>query len=66
VIGRGTSLIVWAVLGAILVGGQIVALAGGGRWPGLGTFVRHLTARSGGRVLVILAWMFLGWHAFAR
>jgi hypothetical protein len=66
VIGRGASLVVWAVLGASLVGGQIAALAGGGRWPGLGTFARHLTGSRGGRVLVILAWMFLGWHAFAR
>ena len=65
-IGRGASLAVWAVLGATLVVGQIVAAASGGAWPGLGAFVRHLTARNGGRTLVVLGWMFLGWHAFAR
>ena len=65
-IGRGASLIVWGVLGASLVGGQIVAGASRGRRPGLATFVRHLSAGRGGRGLVILAWMWLGWHTFAR
>jgi hypothetical protein len=65
-IGRGASLLVWAVLGATFVVGQIVAVTSGGGRAGPGAFVRHLTARRGGRVLVILAWMFLGWHAFAR
>jgi hypothetical protein len=65
-IGRGASLVVWAVLGATLIVGQIVAVTSGGGRLGLGTFVRHLTGRRFGRVLVILGWMFLGWHAFAR
>jgi Family of unknown function (DUF6186) len=65
-IGRGASLVVWAVLGATLVVGQIVAVTSRGVRPGLGTFVRHLTARGGGRVVLVLGWMFLGWHAFAR
>ena len=65
-IGRGASLVVWGVLGATLVVGQIVAGAGRGRRPGLGTLVRHVSASRGGRGLLILGWMWLGWHAFAR
>ena len=63
---REVSLLVWAVLGAVLVTYQIVAARSGGRFPGLGTFVAQLTTNRVGRVLFVLLWMWLGWHAFAR
>lgn len=65
-IGREGSLLIWALLGAALAGCQIVALVGRGRFPGLGTLVRRATANPVGRGVLVLAWAWLGWHAFAR
>ena len=60
------TLAVWAALGIVVVLLQAGAIASRGRFPGLGSAVKVLTARPVGRVLMVLAWMFLGWHAFAR
>jgi hypothetical protein len=66
VIDRHVTLIVWAVLGLSLVVGQLAASTSHGRLPGLGRFVRLVIANRTGRYLLVLAWMWLGWHAFAR
>jgi hypothetical protein len=65
-IGRTTTFVIWALLGAALVGCQIVAALSRGRLPGLGTLVKRVTSRNIGRGVFVLAWMWLGWHAFAR
>jgi hypothetical protein len=65
-IGRHTTLLVWALLGAVAVLGQLTAVLSAGRIPGLGSLVRRATAVPVGRILFVLAWMWLGWHAFAR
>ncbi|HXQ43466.1 MAG TPA: DUF6186 family protein [Acidimicrobiales bacterium] len=65
-IGRDGTFLVWALLGAALAASQIAASASGGRFPGLGTLARRVTARPAGRILLVLGWMWLGWHAFAR
>lgn len=65
-IGRTGSLVVWALLGAGLAGCQIAAVVWRGRFPGLGSLVRRATANSVGRWVLVLAWAWLGWHAFAR
>jgi hypothetical protein len=65
-ISRHTTLVVWAVLGAGVVGCQIVAALSGGRIPGLGTVIRRITVSPVGRSAFVLGWMWLGWHAFAR
>lgn len=65
-IGRHVTLLVWALLGAAVVVGQIIAVVSRGRFPGLGTLVRRLTASRAGQILLVLGWMWLGWHAFAR
>jgi len=65
-IGRHATLLVWALLGAGLVGLQVVALLCGGRAGGLGAAVGRITAGRLGRSVSVLAWMWLGWHAFAR
>jgi hypothetical protein len=64
-IGRHGSLIVWAVLGAVVVAVQLAAVVSG-RFAGVGEWVGRLTARRVGRCLLVVAWMWLGWHAFAR
>jgi len=65
-IGRHTTLLVWGVLGVLVALGQITAAMSKGRLPGLGALVGRLTASRVGRSLFVLAWMWLGWHAFAR
>ncbi len=65
-IGRDGTLVVWALLGAVLAAGQIAALVTRGRFPGLGSLVERVTAGPAGRILLVLGWMWLGWHAFAR
>ena len=65
-IGRGATLVVWAVLAATVLAGQIVAGVSARGFPGLGTIVKGVTYRRVGRSVLVLAWMWLGWHAFAR
>jgi len=63
---RYLSLAVWGVLAAAVVAAQLVAVWRPGRFPGLGAAMDRLTAPRGGQLLCVLAWMWLGWHAFAR
>ena len=65
-IGRHTTLLVWAALGATVVACQVAAAMSRGRLSGLGRLVGRVTAHGAGRWLLVLAWMWLGWHAFAR
>jgi hypothetical protein len=65
-IGRHGTFVVWALLGAAVLAGQVIAVASRGRFPGLGTLVQRVTASRIGQVLLVLGWMWLGWHAFAR
>lgn len=64
--GRALSLLGWwLVAGATLAVAVLSAWAPSGV-PRLGTVVRRLCTHPGGRVLLVLGWMWLGWHAFAR
>lgn len=65
-IGRSTTLLVWAVLAAVVVAGQVVARLSDGAFSGLGTVVKRVTVSRVGRSVLVLAWMWVGWHAFAR
>ncbi len=65
-IDRHTTLVVWALLGATVVVGQVLAVLGKGRVPGLGKLVEALSTSRVGRYALALGWMWLGWHAFAR
>jgi Family of unknown function (DUF6186) len=65
-IGRSTTMLVWAALGATAVMGQVVARLSDEGFPGLGTVVKRVTVSRVGRSVLVLAWMWLGWHAFAR
>lgn len=65
-IGRHTTLLVWALLGVAVVVCQLAAVFSRGHLPGVGRLVRMVTTRRAARWLFVLAWMWLGWHAFAR
>lgn len=56
----------WAVLGVAVIGLLIVSWASHGRRPTLGTEITRLTSHRLGRVVLVLGWAWLGWHAFAR
>ena len=60
------TLVVWAVLGVVVLAGLVAAALTRGRLPGPGVLVRRITATRSGRATLVLAWMWLGWHLFAR
>jgi Family of unknown function (DUF6186) len=66
VIDRHVTLVVWAALGAAVVVTQLVAAVSGGRVLGVGSLVERAGSRRVARLGLVIAWMWLGWHAFAR
>ena len=65
-IDRTTALAVWAALGAVVVALETLSVLCGSRVPGLGALTRRITGHPVGRAGLVLGWMWLGWHAFAR
>jgi len=63
---RAWTLLIWGVLGFTVVTCAIAAAAPRVRVPTLGATVRGLVAHRWLRALLVLVWMWLGWHAFAR
>ena len=63
---RDAVLAVWVAIGILVASGAMVSVRSGGRIPGYGALARVTTAGPVGRTVVVLAWMWLGWHAFAR
>jgi hypothetical protein len=61
---RCASYGVWAGLGIVTVCLVVAQLRG--RLPSLREALRGVTARPAGRGVVLLVWMWLGWHVFAR
>jgi hypothetical protein len=60
-----TTYLVWAVLGASFVAAEVVGRRRH-RTAAIGEVVTALAVRTPLRVGLVLAWMWLGWHAFAR
>jgi hypothetical protein len=65
-IDRQTTLMVWALLAVMVIFSQAAAIVSGGRFPGFGSVVGRIIERPAARVVLVLAWMWFGWHAFAR
>lgn len=63
---RQWTLAVWALVGVLVVAGVAVTALSRGRFAGPASLVHRITAARGGRVVLVVAWMWLGWHAFAR
>ena len=63
---RTLTLAVWAALAAAAVGIEIAGLASGGRRPTIAGLVRAIVSHPVARVVLLVGWMWLGWHAFAR
>jgi len=64
---RSATFVVWAVLGLATLGVLGLALLGRGRRIARpGSLLRPVSAHPVLRVVVVLGWMWLGWHFFAR
>ena len=57
---------VWSALALLLVACQLAASIPGGRFPGAGALLRMLTASPVRRAVLLVGWLWLGWHTFAR
>ena len=65
-IGRHVTLLVWGGVGLLVVACQVTAALSSGRLPGPVSLVVRARSNRLGRCLLVLAWMWLGWHSFAR
>jgi hypothetical protein len=63
---NGLFLAGWIVLGLATIGAEIAALVSGGRFPTLGDVMSFLMRSRVGRWLVLIGWVWLGWHLFVR
>lgn len=63
---RTVVLVVWAVLAGAVAACVILGIGSRRRVPTFGALVDRGTNRLVWRVLLILGWMWLGWHFFAR
>lgn len=62
---RAVTVAGYAAVAAAMVACQAAALAGRRRAT-LGDAVRVATARPAGRLVVLGAWLWIGWHVFVR
>jgi hypothetical protein len=63
---REWTMLVWGLLGTAVLVCLVTSALSNGRFPTLGAVTGRITANRAGRVLLVLGWMWLGWHAFAR
>lgn len=62
---RGSTLAGYAVIAAAMAMWQLVAVRRGRRET-LGALVRWLASFTAARFALLAAWLWLGWHVFAR
>jgi Family of unknown function (DUF6186) len=63
---RQATFLVWATLGALVLVVLLASTLSDDRFPTLGSVVRRATSSRVGQVVLLVGWMWLGWHAFAR
>lgn len=63
---REISLTVWAVLISLWLALEVAGRLSHERIPRLGDWLRWLMRSREGRWLVLVGWLFLGWHFFVR
>ena len=63
---RATSFITWAAVGLAVLCTQVTAIVSRGRLPTVDALFRAAASTRLGRAGLLVAWMWLGWHSFAR
>ena len=63
---RADALAVWAALALVVVLTETLAHTRRHRVRGFGALAAPLLARAPSRAVLLLGWMWLGWHLFAR
>jgi hypothetical protein len=63
---RDWSLVVWALLAVAFAALVVLSHRPEGHITTLGSTMGRITGRPVGQGLLLLGWMWLGWHAFAR
>jgi len=63
---RDLALAIWSVLGLVVVACVALSVVRPATLPTFDTAVRALVSQPARRVIVVLGWMWLGWHLFAR
>jgi hypothetical protein len=63
---RTVALAIWAVLAGLLVACEFLSLLTRRRLAGLLETTTRISATPALRVALLLGWMWLGWHFFAR
>lgn len=63
---HNVSLGVWAFMALLLVGVGVTAALSNGRMATIGDFGRVLMRSRLSGAIVLVIWMWLGWHFFAR
>jgi Family of unknown function (DUF6186) len=63
---RDWSFLVWTLLGSLVLAWLLLTFISNGRFQTLGAAVTRLEANRVARILLVVGWMWLGWHAFAR
>jgi hypothetical protein len=63
---RTATLAVWGWLALVITAAQCYALASRGRAASAGRLLRRAVGHRAARVALVVGWMWLGWHLFAR
>jgi hypothetical protein len=63
---RLVSLVIWGALGACAVGLEIAGRCGVAGFAPVGRVLAAVRAKPAGRAILVILWMWLGWHLFAR
>jgi Family of unknown function (DUF6186) len=63
---HAVSLGVWAFMALLVIGVGVITVASNGRLATIGDFGRVLMRSRVSGAIVLVIWMWLGWHFFAR
>jgi hypothetical protein len=63
---RADALAVWSVLALAVVLAEVLAHLGRHRVRSFASLAALLLARTPTRLVLLVGWMWLGWHSFAR
>ncbi|MGD0883193.1 MAG: DUF6186 family protein [Acidimicrobiales bacterium] len=61
-----TVTVLWVVLLSAAVVWEVVCRRSGGRWTSLGELAGAMAARRPGLIILLVLWVFVGVHVFAR